>query len=682
MHSCSRWKRSSLWLVLACLLASASVLAAPKTTTLGTRADTSQPNPPLTSNADARWTDYSREPEYPGVKVLPLQFITTRAGDTLAVVVTVPADAEGKPVPGRFPAILTQTAYRVDLGSLMGSVLPSQQSLLIGGPDQYMVRRGYVSVTVDVRGTGLSSGVTALIGAEEQAAYGDAVEWITHQPWFNGNLGLAGTSYLGITALLTAAQQHPAVKAVFAEVPMGDPYRGTVAPGGLLNANFISTWLTLTQNLSVSNTLSKVVYGKYAALIEAATQDHIAAIDSWYLPTINNALDGMAGYATDDGDFWALRSPLERAKDIRAPTFLIGGSNDIFQRGVPLLYEQLKNKVTTKMVIVPGAHIQAILDAMLDHGTTVARGAPGSQRLLLRWFDHYLKGIDTDVESMPNVTQYVEGYGLFGIHRYTISTDWPHPKAKPERYYLRGNGRLSKLRPLFRESPGYLYEPEAPTISINANQSRTRFFGSVSVADGSECSSSMVQWSLGMVGLLPRLCHFNNAIVENAQDALIFETPPLMSRLYINGPIQANIWMSATNPQAALTIRVDDVDMLGRATPISTGIQSAVHRRVDVSRSRYIDGVMVQPWHPFTEAGKEPLRPGEPVLVRVEIFPAAALLRYGHRLRVAISASNQAQGVWSLPDQAEAAGNVTTIYNEPKYPSSIVVPVVPASELN
>ncbi|MBI5897081.1 MAG: CocE/NonD family hydrolase [Desulfobacterales bacterium] len=682
------WPRPSrlltwLWVatVASILMTRVSAFAAPGTTTLGTRGAVSQANPAITSNADAQWKDYARDPDYPGAVTLPLQFIDTREGGKLAVLVSVPADKDGNAIAGRFPAILTQTAYRIDMANLMGSVIPSQTTLMIGGKDEYMIRRGYISVAVDVRGTGMSSGLSALIGAEEQAAYGDAVDWITRQPWFDGNVGLAGTSYLGITSLLTAEQQNPAVKAVFAVVPMGDPYRGTVAPGGMLDAYFINIWLTLTQNLGVANGPAKLLYPQFAEQIEAATQDHIAAIDDWYLPTINNGLDGVVGTATDDGDFWAVRSALEKAKDIRVPTFIIGGTNDIFQRDEPLLYEQLKNKVNTKLLIVPGAHVQAILDAMLGHFNSVSNGAPGSVNLLLQWFDRYLKGINTGVDALPNVTQYVEGYGRLGTQRYATATDWPHPKALPKRYYLHGNMRLTDRAPYYNEPSHAIFEPEAPVVDITTSEDGQRVTGEVTVNDGSDCSSSAVQWSLGFDGLIPKPCHSNSAIVEEEQDALIYETAASFADLYLKGPMQADIWMAATNPEAAIAVRIDDVDMSGKATPISTGIQSAALRAVDASRSRYVNGVMVQPWHPFTAASRQPLKPNEPVLVQVEIFPAAALIRAGHRLRIAISASNQVMGIWPLPQQAKAKGNVTKIYNDPKRPSSLVVLTVPSSEL-
>jgi predicted acyl esterase len=58
------------------------------------------------------------------------------------------------------------------------------------------------------------------------------------------------------------------------------------------------------------------------------------------------------------------------------------------------------------------------------------------------------------------------------------------------------------------------------------------------------------------------------------------------------------------------------------------------------------------------------------------------LIRVGHKLRISISSSNQAEGVWSTPQQGTAAGNVSTIYNDAAHPSNVVLPVVPASALN
>ena len=175
----------------------------------------------------------------------------------------------------------------------------------------------------------------------------------------------------------------------------------------------------------------------------------------------------------------------------------------------------------------------------------------------------------------------------------------------------------------------------------------------VTLNDGSKCSSSYDQWTLGIAGILGGSCYKDATKVETAQKAAIYETPVLNADMYLNGPIQADVWITTTQTDAALAVRVDSVSPDGVATPISTGLMSARYRAVDTSRSRYVNGVMIQPWHPFTEASKQAVVPGQPMLVPVEVFPAAAIIRKGHKLRIAISASNQAQGIWAAARAAD-----------------------------
>jgi uncharacterized protein len=338
--------------------------------------------------------------------------------------------------------------------------------------------------------------------------------------------------------------------------------------------------------------------------------------------------------------------------------------------------------VNTKLLIVPGAHIEAILDSLSSHDTTSEDGAPDAETLLLGWFDQYLMGIDTGVAALPTVTQYVQGYGDSGTERYAETTDWPHPQAAPQRMYLHGDMAIDTHVPTSNELTHTVGEPQAPSVTVSVSSDGTMLQSSVTINDGSDCSSSEVQWTLGIDSLADdKACYTDDSTVEQSQHALLYATAPLTADLYINGPMEADIWMSASNAQAALAIRLDDVDSSGNATPITTGIQSAVHRAVDPTRSRYIDGVMIQPWHPFAVQAMLPLKPDEPVLVPVELFPDAALIREGHTLRVAISSSNQAEGFWPTPEQASASGNITTFYSDPAHPSSVVLPVVPAGVL-
>jgi len=653
-----------------------------QTTTLGTRGLTSQPNAPVTSNADATWQAYTRAERYPNAMTKPLQFITLSNGKKLGVYVSVPANLLGLPASGKFPVVLTQTAYRIDMSQLMGLVSPGNTTLMIGGLDKFMVKRGYITVAVDSYGTGMSEGVTELLGEDEQKAYGETVDWITKQPWFNGSIGVAGTSYLGITSLLTAGQGHPAIKAVFAEVPMGDAYRGTVGTGGLLNAQFLATWLPLTQMLSVTNLPAQLLHPLQASQIGKATKDHVAAINAWYFPTIDAGLAGKVGIATDDGSFWSVRSPIGKTPQNKVPTFVVGASADHFQRDPPLTHEQLKRNVTTKLVIHPGYHLQSVLAAASDHNDATQQGSPGSAALLLQWFDQYVMGISAGADRLPNVTQYVDGYGDDGKSRYTLATDWPHPQMSPQRWYLRGDRVLSPQAPSGSEASNQVVEPAAPTVTKSTILGGTIAQAKVTLRDGSDCSNSHAQWTLGISGLLPKACQKDSKQVEEAQGSIVYESEAFTSDMYLNGPIQADVWMSASRTQAALSVRVDVVDpSAGTVKPLTNGLQSAAFRAVDTSRSRYVNGTMIQPWHAFTTASAQAVVPGQPMLVPVEVFPTAALIRAGQKLRVAISASNQAQGIWSVDRQVEADGNVSTILSSPAHPSSIVLPVVPRSAL-
>lgn len=675
----SGWRRR---LAVAALAATVALSAHAQTTTLGTRGQLAVDNPPVTSNAGARWSPYGRSADHARAVTLPLQFISLSNGKKLAVLVSMPADFWGIPRSGKFPVVLTQTAYRIDVGQFLGVFTPAGgNTLLIGGLDQFMVRRGYVTVAVDAYGTGMSGGVTQLIGEEEQQAYREAVDWITRQPFFNGRIGVAGTSYLGITSLLTAGQQHPAVKAAFVQVPMGDAYRGVAGTGGLFNAQFLSTWLPLTQSLSVANAPELLLNPWHADAINEATRDHIAAIPAWYNPTFDGFQQNRSGIATDDGSFWAARSPIESASKIRVPTFIVGASLDIFQRDQPLLYEQIKRQAPTKLVILQGAHLQSVQTAMTDQSGSPSFGPPSSNDLLLQWFDQYLQGRDSGAAGLPNVTQFVDGFGSNGRVRFATATDWPHPKMTPQRWYLRGDGSLSSTAPYGVEASRQVHEP-APAQASRGQLLGSVFTAKVDIRDGSDCSASQVQWTMGLAALLPRGCYANSAQVEANQGAAIYETAPLAADLYLNGPIQADLWISSTRPQAAVSVRVDDVDpTTGVVKPLTHGLMSAAHRAVDPQRSRFVNGVMIQPWHPFTAAAAQPMVPGQPVLVPVEVFPAAAVIRAGHRLRIAISASNQAQGIWPLELQPQVSGNITTLHSDSVRASSVVLPVVPASEL-
>lgn len=612
---------------------------------------------------------YRRDEVYPGMATLPLQFITSNGGKPLGVYVTLPADENGQPLEGPFPVLMVQSAYNLSISGFSGGA-----GVLTGSPDPYFVKRGYAIVAADALGTGVSGGGWELLGRAEQEAYGDVIDWIEQQPWFNGKLGLAGASYMAISGLFAAQQRPDSVDAIFAGVPLGDAMRGTVGIGGMINALFMSTWMVTTQILTTQNIPAVLRFPQHYPTIAASTREHIDQIDNYYLPLVDDALNG-APYITYDSEFWRTRSPIERIDLIKAPTLIFGGTLDIFQRDAPLLYEALKQNTESRLVIYDGDHLTSNMNAMTGNNKV----AP-VKNLMLQWFDHYLKGMETHVENIPPVTQFVKNYSPLLGFGYTTTTDWPHPEAVPERWYLHGDNRLDKTAPEALEPTRSMDIPPFADLYPGKNKNGSMLLFDMKMNDGTSCSPSYRQWTLGAGLFLRPQCVGDVRKLE--KDALNYESEPMAEDYYINGPIQADIWLESSAQDAVLAIRVDEVSRRGRVTQLSTGLLLASMRAVNEQRSRYLHGEMIQPYHYFTQEAEQIVEPGEVFKMSVEIFPTSVLIRKGSRLRISISPSNQAQGVLNYPRRELAKDGVTTLHHSPEYPSSIVFPVVPLSALN
>ena len=618
---------------------------------------------------------YFRERQYPKVYREPLQFITSVGGKKLATLVTMPADADGKPATGPFPVVLVQAAYNINLMNTIFKGVPG--NAMMGVSDPFLVQRGYIMVAVDAMGTGASEGGWELLGENEQEGFADVVDWVQKQPWFDGNLGLAGVSYMAISSLFAAERRPDSVQAIFASLPMGDAQRGTVGVGGMINGVFMSTWMSITEVLSTQNLLTEIANPNYMSQLMDTTKEHVDQNQLYYLPMINAALDGAPEY-TYDGDFWRLRSPIEHIDKIRAPTFILGCLDDIFQRDEPLLYERLKkNGVDTRLVIYNGTHIVNFLTQHIGDDQV-----PPVDYLMLQWFDKYLKGMDTGTENIPPVVQYVKNYPTastpqqYQNDHFVTASDWPNPQATAQRWYLHGDDMsLSKAAPETDEQTHTMTHPEDPTGGAYEHDGLLLF--NLTINDGTKCSRSFEQWSLGLV--LPQTCYWNDKVSK--QQSVNFDSAPMAEDYYINGPIEADIWIDSTVPETVVSVKVEDVSKYG-VQPITEGQLVASGRAVDTSRSRFLDGQMIQPYHYFTEDRSTPLEPGQVVKMQIEIFPTSVVIPKGHKLRISISPSNQAEGMLNYQRQAMAAGGITTIYNSPEYPSSVVLPIVPVSALN
>ncbi len=108
----------------------------------------------------------------------------------------------------------------------------------------WWVEQGYAVINCDLRGAGTSEGVGTLMSDQEAEDVYDLIEWAGAQSWSDGNVGMLGVSYLGMSQFKAAALHPPSLKAICPWEAMTDIYRDLMRPGGLLEDGFSRVWTT------------------------------------------------------------------------------------------------------------------------------------------------------------------------------------------------------------------------------------------------------------------------------------------------------------------------------------------------------------------------------------------------------------------------------------------------------
>jgi uncharacterized protein len=513
-----------------------------------------------------------------GMKTERDVFITMRDGTRLAADVYRP-DAEG-----RFPALLSMHAYCKDIERTIGlgkklARMSAEFASVEAGDHEFWTTHGYVHVIADVRGAAKSEGKHYGLFSPQEAQDGyDLVEWIARQPWCDGNVGMCGISYLGIVQYFVAAQQPPHLKAIFPHDAWGDTYRDILYHGGIPSVFGFVLDAAIPYREGVS--ASRSLYGadELARRVRSLLEDERtsfakspAAIRTLELPdTYPIAFDTLVN--REDNAFWRERSPVSVMGRIRVPTYL--GAE---LHGYPTAMH------------VPGVSwgwdaIQAPKKAAFRPCKIGGLDRPFHEihDEMLRWFDHWLRGIDTGIMKEPAVKIWVRGKEAW---RY--ADDWP-PQASIEwkRSYLRANGRLSFEAPQGREDPGRMhYEPAQP-VTINAP-------------------------------LTPR------------PEFLSYASEPFERDVEIVGPMALTLQASLSGEDGDFIACVKEVAPDGAETVLTRGWLKASHRETDPARSK--------PWRPYhPHANPKALHPGERYEFAIEIRPLANLFRCGSRIKLEI----------------------------------------------
>jgi putative CocE/NonD family hydrolase len=543
----------------------------------------------------------------------------------------------------RYPTVLTATGYNKDTTNPAGQSCSGSGG--IATADTSLADKGYAVMLLDDRGTGASQGKWDSWGERTQLDYQEALDWIQRQKWSNGSVATTGGSYMGITSFLIAeadaarvkAGQPRAVKAIYADVPMSDAYRDVTFHGGATDAGFIPLWLGLTTGLSAlpPSTMASDPQGS-----AQTWADHLR--NGWDFAGQTLVSASLGSEQAYDGPFYRLRSPGDRAGLIKVPTVITGGWWDIFQRGEPLLYEQLTQLDSTRKKLF-----------MSPHYHTSGGPAMPDPGLRQKWFDHWLKGADNGVEKTPSVNLYPVGGTKWESH-----PTWPVPGARYTPIYLSGekSGSANSINDgsLSFTKPATGSNDRAPLLPAS-----------------SPCSRMTTQWTAGAAA---GPCETDNRTYEAS--SLTYTSAPLTKDTTLNGPIVANVWAELTSKDATLVGVLSDVGADSSSNQVTAGFLLASQRAIDPKRSTYgPGGVLIRPFHPFTRASQRDVTPNDPQLYRIEIYPTNAIFKKGDRLRLTIGTADTPATSTPVPALANELGGEIRVLHGGRYDSNVLLPV-------
>ena len=496
---------------------------------------------------------------------------------------------------------------------------------------------GYFLVAASVRGTGCSSGQLDLF-SERSALDGKILidQWLPTQPWFNGEVGIFGHSYAGLTGFLVAAQSPQNLKAVAVSGLIDDFYRGVLYPGGVPNAGFPVLWgAGVRPALEHQSNVDELQR-------DQRCRENYADHQGTNALSVKALLDTYPNREARE-DTWAIQSGLMNQIDgIKVP-IQIGQQYQDEQtgpRGGHVLWEELPNDHPKRLVLSTGRHNpndphdtkKDWLDCwILQDGNPEAAAMDGTS-------------CGDVLDPDQRVLAYFESKGGDRLEPYR-SGNWPFSETDWTRYYLRADGALSE-----KADGG---DGQVVYASSGTGRQMTGDVG-----------------GLGPGGLAPAL--YQDGLPDTARFELPFDKTTAFA-----GPSTLTLHASATSADVDFFVEVLDVDLAtGETTFVQRGLQRASFRGAipelsDTVKNRRHRGEIYRPYHDFV--GTEPVIPGEIYRYDIEVFPFGHVFREGHAMVVQIHAPplNDPISTYAYePNQP----SVVTIYQDAEHRSSILLP--------
>lgn len=466
---------------------------------------------------------------------------------------------------------------------------------------------GYVVAPENFRGAQLSEGTwvgyRALGWGQQKDGY-DTVEWLAKQPWSTGKIGTMGGSQAGFAQNFLAVTRPPHLVAQY----------------------MTDTGLSLFQEgYRIGGTTRPERFKEMDAVCRNPA-DNRKLLAEWFAhPTYDK--------------YWQAEDCSRHFDKMDVPCFTVGswfdfmcvGSVDSYigrqHRGGP------HSRDHQQLLLGPWVHgglkeTNKTADMVFPENAKFAKDAH-----LIRWFDHYLKGVDNGVERDPTIRYYTMGAtgepGAPG-NEYRTAADWPIPAASTP-YYLHGGGELALSQP--GESGGstrFLADPLHPQlIPVRA------FPGARDARD-----------------------------FEKQPEVRTFTSPVLTKPVEWTGKVRTELYVSSSAKDTDFIVRVSDVYPDGRSMLLMDYIRRARYRE------GYDREVMMQP--------------GKVYKVAFDVGWISQIFNRGHRIRVTVASTGsffyepnpntgEPLGL-EFPPNPVVAENA--VYHNRRYASQVIAPVV------
>ena len=529
---------------------------------------------------------------------------------------------------GRFPTLVYRTPYGREAAVRSYSTFRAA------------ARRDYAVLAVDVRGRYGSEGEFDPYRQEGRDGY-DTIEWAASQPWSDGAVGTFGLSYPGAVQWLAAVERPPHLRAMVPAMTFSRPTNFWYA-GGLTDLSWPAwIWLNIAPDARARKGLTgprtrseaRATWGKLSgellARLPITDLPELRDVAPWYF-------EWLAHPPTDPWWSWAdLTTKYER---VTAAVLNLSGWHDDNYGPEGALTNHLGLMASragqpdprSYLLLGPWVHGTAGINdrsAEARSGERVFGAAAGIDydAEILRFMDHYVRGLDNGFDRTPRVRAFVMGENV-----WRTEDRWPLPGTERRAWYLGGAGTLDERAPAAGGQATLTSDPQSPVV------------------DHYEASGA----------------HDYRALVP-AADVLRFETEPLDRDLRVLGSIEATLYVSVDAPDADLWVKLLDVAPDGTAWNLmSPGL--------DALRLSYRDG-----------RTRTPLEPNRVYEVRLDQLLTGNRFARGHRIRILILPSfmpwfgRNLQTGRSETTSAEARIARLTLHWGPDRPARIVLPVVP-----